>query len=69
MDDQTLREPLTVEMVWLFISEGFNASEIAAYSRITKAAAHTWMARAHREFSSPKVEPLSLHKAAGAVTA
>lgn len=46
-----LREPLDDELVWLFISEGCNADEIAAYGGITRAAALAWMAHAHRAYA------------------
>lgn len=60
-----LREPMTDELVWLFISEGCNANEIAAYGGITRSAAVAWMAHVHRAFASARpVETLTLRREA-----
>lgn len=45
------RAPLTTDAVWIFMAEGCNAREIAAYGHISEAAALAWMANAARTFA------------------
>jgi len=45
------REPLTTEAVWLLMTEGCNAREIAAFGHISEAVALAWMSNAARTFA------------------
>lgn len=45
------RQPLTTETVWLFMSEGCNQREIAAFAHISEQAAEAWMLHASRKFA------------------
>lgn len=47
------RPSLCERDVWLWLESGCNANEIAAYARVSLAAAYAMMARASRLFANP----------------
>lgn len=47
------RPSLCERDVWQFLEDGCNANEIAAYARVSLAAAYAMMARASRLFANP----------------